>query len=114
MLAVTRPGAVLFVTSLFSSFITDVTSSVVEFHGEDLSRPSWGPYYYNIYSMERFKWYCRSFGARSIIDREFEIDMDLQCSNTGMGTYTRTLAGRKRLQSSGPLHMPWRFAAIFT
>jgi ubiquinone/menaquinone biosynthesis C-methylase UbiE len=112
MVKVVRPGGILFVTSLFSRFLINTTTSVVGYSGQNLSDPNWGPHFYNVYSMERFKWFCTKLGAKDVVDVEFEIDIELECQGTGMGTYTRRLSEGKLLQFSGPMLMPWRFVAI--
>lgn len=108
LFAVTRGW--LFVTSLFSDFDVDARIEVM-----DYGRPAdcQGPFFYNIYSLRRFRAYCEARGCKQFVSQDFEIDIDLAPHETyGMTTFTERLADGRRLQRSGPLLMPWKFVAI--
>jgi hypothetical protein len=80
----------------------------------DYARPAdcQGPFFYNIYSIRRFRDECLARGAREVVVHDFEIDVDLPPTFAGMQTYTMALADSRRLQCSGPLMMPWKFVAV--
>jgi SAM-dependent methyltransferase len=107
LMAVTRGWLV--VTSLFTDYDVDVRVEAT-----DRTRPEGcrGPFYYNVYGVSRFRDECFARGCREFVTEDFEIDVDLPSCSRGMQTYTRRLADGRRLQCSGPLHMPWKFAAI--
>ena len=107
LMAVTRGW--LFVTSLFTDFDIDADIRVT-----DYTRPegAQGPFPYNVYSAKRFAARCAELGAKEVASEDFEIDVDLPRAQQGVGTYTERLADGRRLQFSGPLHMPWKFFAI--
>ena len=107
LLKVTRNW--LFVTSLFTDFDVDAKIAVV-----DNTRSIEGePFYYNVYSLARFRSYCIASGTRQFVSEDFVIDIDLpQPERGGLNTYTLSLAGGRRLQFSGPLHLPWKFIGI--
>lgn len=108
LLAVTKGW--LFVTTLLTDFPVDTRTEVM-----DYGRPAdcQGPFYYNVYSLERFRAYCEARGCRQFVSQDFEIDIDLpRPPSYGMTTHTQALANGKRLQFSGPLHMPWKFVGI--
>jgi SAM-dependent methyltransferase len=108
LLAVTRGW--LFVTSLFTDFPVDAKIEVMDY---GRSADCQGPFYYNVYSLARFRHYCEEHGCRDFQSMDFEIDIDLPPSGRfGMTTFTKTLADGKRIQLSGPLHMPWKFIAM--
>jgi SAM-dependent methyltransferase len=108
LLAVT--GKWLFITGLFTDFNIDAKIEVMDY--------SWpvgtqGPYYYNVYGLDRFRAYCEAKGCQEFITQDFEIDIDLKPPESGgFGTYTETLSNGRRLQFTGPLLMPWKFIAI--
>jgi SAM-dependent methyltransferase len=108
LLAVT--GEWLFVTGLFTDFNVDAKIEVM-----DYSWPSGtqGPYYYNVYGLERFRAYCEARGCTEFISQDFQIDMDLPPPETkGFGTYTEMTTTGRRLQFTGPIFQPWKFIAI--
>lgn len=110
ILAVTRGW--IFVTSLFSEFNVDVFSNVFEYDDRGNQRED-SPYNYNVYSLNRFKNFCLSLGAREVIAEEFVMDIDLPVpEHRQMATYTVKDATQKRLQFSGPLFLPWKMVAI--
>jgi predicted amidohydrolase/SAM-dependent methyltransferase len=107
LLAVTRGWLV--VTSLFTTADIDAK---VEVFDHTLPEGCQGPFYYNVYSLERFRRQCAAAGCREFIVHDFEIDVDLPQPPRGMGTYTQLMADGTRLQRSGPLAMPWKFVAV--
>ena len=109
ILRVTRKWA--FVTSLFTNYRADVISRVYLYQCPPWDKPA--PYFYNVYCYERFYDFCLSHGASELINHDFVMDIDLpEPEGKGMGTYTKRLEEGKRMQFSGPMHMPWRFIAI--
>ncbi|MBF0547052.1 MAG: hypothetical protein HQM08_21605 [Candidatus Riflebacteria bacterium] len=79
----------------------------VEDHNS-LNKPK--EYFYNIYSLPLIKKSFAENGFDSFHFKKFEIDIDLDKSNPdGIGTFTEKLADGKRIQFSGPLHLPWYF-----
>lgn len=103
----------IFVTSLFSDFHVDVISEVFEYTKNNNDWEASYPYNYNVYSFERFHDFCLQHGAKEVIAKDFLIDIDLEPPmHKHMGTYTIRTLNQKRLQFSGPLHMPWKFIAI--
>jgi len=107
LLAVTRGWLV--VTSLFTTADVDAKVEVFDYTLPDGRQ---GPFYYNVYSLERFRRQCAARGCREFIVDDFEIDVDLPQPPRGMGTYTQLMADGTRLQRSGPLAMPWKFVAV--
>jgi len=108
LLAVT--GGWLILSSLFTDFPVDVMSEVM-----DYGRPPdcQGPFYYNVYSLERFRSQCEARGCRAFASQDFEIDVDLpRPTKYGMTTYTEALPNGRRLQFSGPLLQPWKFVGV--
>lgn len=110
LLAVTRGWLV--VTSLFTDFRVDAR---VEVRDYTWSADCQGPFYYNVYSLERFREFCEARGCRGFVSRDFEIDIDLPRPSTGgLRTYTERLVDGRRLQFTGPLLEPWKFVAVRT
>jgi hypothetical protein len=108
MLAVTREW--LFILNLFSE--TDV-DAFVQVTGRRAGPHSGFKAHYNVYSLPRFREFCRTLGAREIVAEPFEIDIDLpRPDHRGMGSWTERTADGRRLQLSGPLLMPWWFVAV--
>lgn len=104
---------VVFVTSLFTDFLVDARIEITQYE----EPPKWqgeGPYFYNVYCLERFRDFCIEHGAKRVVATDFQMDIDLiPPANRQMGTYTRRLEDGTRLQCSGPLLMPWKFVAIW-
>lgn len=108
LLAMTRGW--LIVTSLFTDSRIDATIQVTDY---TKSPECQGPFYYNVYSLDRFREHCEMRGAREFVARDFVMDVDLAPpADKGVGTYTRTLDEGTRLQFTGPIYMPWKFLAI--
>jgi hypothetical protein len=108
MLAVTRGWLVI--SSLFTDFPVDARIEVM-----DYGRPPdcQGPFFYNVYGVDRFRDFCMERGAEEMICQDFYIDIDLPPPQKyGMTTFTQRLEDGQRIQFSGPLHMPWKFVAI--
>jgi hypothetical protein len=108
MLAVTKGW--LFILNLFSDTDVDAFTEVVErMHGSRCGLKA----HYNVYSLRRFRKFCRQLGVREIIAEPLEIDIDLpRPDHGGMGTWTERTADGRRLQISGPLLMPWWLVAV--
>ncbi len=108
LLAVTRGW--LFVTSLFSDFRVDARVEIMDYTWPEECR---GPFFYNVYDLQRVREFCEARGCQEFITCDFEIDIDLpEPEKRGMGTYTRRLEGGRRLQFSGPLLQPWKILGI--
>lgn len=108
LLAVTKGWLV--VTSLFTDFYVDAR---VEIRDYTWSADCQGPFYYNVYSLARFRQFCEDRGCREFVSRDFEIDIDLpRPASGGLGTYTERLADGRRLQFTGPILQPWKFVAV--
>jgi SAM-dependent methyltransferase len=111
LMALTAPGGWLFVTSLFTDSLVDATIQIRQLQGPEFVAE--GPFYYNIYSIDRFEALCKALGASSVQVTDYLIDQDIpRPSHQHMGTYTERLADGRRLQVSGPLLMPWKVVAI--
>ncbi len=110
MMAVTRGW--IFITSLFSDFNVDAFSSVYEYDADGTPKKD-SPYNYNVYSLGKFAHFCKKEGARDVVAADFVIDVDLPVPrDRTMGTYTVKDMGGRRIQFSGPLHMPWKMIAV--
>jgi ubiquinone/menaquinone biosynthesis C-methylase UbiE len=108
LLAVTRGW--LFVLTLFAEGEID---AFIRIRGRMLGPQEGVVAHYNVYSLPRFKEFCRQHGAKEIIAEPFEMDIDIpRPDHGGMGTWTERLADGRRLQLSGSLTMPWWFVAV--
>jgi SAM-dependent methyltransferase len=108
LLGVTRGW--LFVSSLFTEFDVDVYNEAIDYTRHPSAQRGW---HFNAYSLRRFKDLCRAGGARQIVDREFEIDIDLPApASGGLNTYTQRREDGRRLQFTGPIFQPWRFVGV--
>jgi SAM-dependent methyltransferase len=107
LLAITKNWVII--SSLFTEFEIDARIEVIDYSRPDAVRE---PEYYNVYSLKRFREECELLGFTHFVSEEFEMDVDLPVEHRGRGTFTRTLADGRRLQFSGPLHLPWRFVAM--
>jgi SAM-dependent methyltransferase len=108
LLAVTRGWLV--VSSLFTDHEVDVFTNAVDYSRSADARRGW---HFNVYSLRRFRDLCRESGASEVIDREFDIDVDLPHHPTGgLNTYTERREDGRRLQFTGPIFQPWRFVAV--
>ena len=67
---------VTFVTSLFSDFLVDAQIEIKQYEEKNKWRGD-GPYFYNVYCFERFRDFCIKHGAKHVIAKDFEIDIDL-------------------------------------
>jgi hypothetical protein len=106
MMAVTDGWIVA--SSLFSESYYDAFVRVAN-RGDD-DEPD---HNYNVYSLPRLESFVRGLGAREFVAERFEIDVDLEPpTDGGMGTWTERTADGRRLQFSGPLHMPWWYVAV--
>lgn len=108
LLAVTRGW--LFITGLFSDFRVDARVEVMDY---TWPKDCQGPFFYNVYDVERVRQFCEARGCQEFVARDFEIDIDLPVpEGRGMGTYTRTMQDGRRLQFSGPLLQSWKVLGI--
>lgn len=108
LLTVTRGWLV--VSSLFSEFDVDVFTEAVDYSRASDAQRGWR---FNVYSLRRFSDLCRARGAREIVDRGFDIDIDLPPPATaGLNTYTEKREDGRRMQFTGPIFQPWRFVAV--
>lgn len=108
LLAITRGW--LFITTLLTDFPVDAKIQVMDY---SYAIDCQGPFYYNVYSLSRLRAYCEKLGCKQFESQDFDIDIDLPLPEKyAMTTYTKTLADGKRIQLSGPLHMPWKFVGI--
>jgi ubiquinone/menaquinone biosynthesis C-methylase UbiE len=108
LLRVTRGWLV--VSSLFTEFDVDVFNDAVDYTRPSDAQQGW---HFNAYSLRRFRDLCRAGGAREIVDREFEIDIDLpRPAEGGLNTYTQRREDGQRLQFTGPIYQPWRFVGV--
>jgi SAM-dependent methyltransferase len=74
--------------------------------------PELPPYHMNVYSLNRMRAFCEGHGGREFRSEPFDIDIDLpRPASGGLGSYTERLADGRRLQFTGPVHLPWRFVA---
>jgi SAM-dependent methyltransferase len=100
----------LCITSLFTDAEVDATIELMDYTKAPGRQ---GPFWYNVYSLPRFRAYCEAAGCRAFVSQDFEIDIDLPPPPTpGLATYTRRLDTGQRLQFSGPLLMPWKFVGV--
>ena len=105
-LRVTRGWLVM--SSLFTELDVD-TECLVYDH---TTVPELPPYHMNVYSLNRMRALCESHGCHEFRSEPFDIDIDLpRPASGGLGTYTERTADGRRLQFSGPVHLPWRFIA---
>lgn len=109
LLAVTREW--IFISSLFGNHNLDVVCEI-----RDYTRPQAGgkkPLNYVILDERRFADRCQELGVKEVRFEEFSIDIDLSPpAEGGLGTHTVKDAQGQRLQFSGPVFMPWKFAAL--
>ena len=111
-LSLLKPGGIVFVTSLFNDFLVDARIEVTQYSPDNPAN-GWGPFFYNVYSLDRFRQSCMELGASEVRAKDFEMDVDLPMpTDRQMGTFTRVLRDGSRLQFSGPLLMPWKFLAV--
>jgi SAM-dependent methyltransferase len=70
-------------------------------------------FYYNVYSLPKFKEFVYNLGAKNIDITDFELDIDLEKPFIDtMGTYTEKLVDGRRLQISGVVLMQWKIIRI--
>ena len=95
------------VSSLFTDFDVEVRTEAF-----DLTTPDLPPFYMHVFSLSRIRRLCAAQGYEEFVSQDFDMDIDLPPpESNGLGTYTRTLDGR-RLQFSGPVFLPWKFIAV--
>lgn len=112
VLSMAKPGGAVFILSLFTDALVDAKIELKQYRDERFDQFD-GPFYYNVYSIDRFVQECRRRGAARVEAVDFDIDQDLpRPAHRHMGTYTERLADGRRLQLSGPLLMPWKFAIV--
>jgi SAM-dependent methyltransferase len=102
----------VFISSLFTDCLVDAHIEVNQYDSATNWNPE-GPYFYNVYCLDKFRDFCEDLGAKRVTALDFQIDVDLAPpSHRHMSTYTRKLSDGTRLQCSGPLWLPWKFVAI--
>jgi SAM-dependent methyltransferase len=109
LFAVSQRWVVL--SSLFNDKRMDVETHIRDYvrYGDDTRQE----HIYTNLCTKRFRETCLGLGARDVIFRDFDIGIDLAGpAEGGLGTYTRRLEDGGRLQFSGAVYMPWKFAAI--
>jgi ubiquinone/menaquinone biosynthesis C-methylase UbiE len=112
LLGMAKTGGVVFISSLFSDFLVDAYIKITQYKEGEFGNGE-GPYFYNVYCLDRFREHCVGLGASQVVVVDFEIDEDLPLPDTRqMGTYTRKLEDGRRLQFSGSLLMPWKLVAV--
>lgn len=103
----------IIITSLFTDFNIDANTLIYEYSKDNKQWKSNKPYYYNIYCYNKFRDFCMKNNALEVISQDFVIDIDLpKPKNNIMKTYTIKTESSKRIQFSGPLHMPWKMIII--
>ena len=106
----------IFLSSLFTDKRMDVITGIrdyTRFAEDSFAQDSRQLIFYNTFCMDRFRRVAAQLGAQEVIFRDFEIGIDLTGPvEGGIGTYTEGLADGRRLQFSGAVFMPWKFAAL--
>ena len=106
----------VFVSSLFTNKRMDVIAGIrdyTRFAEDSFAEGSEHLFFYNTFCMDRFRRIAAQLGAKEVIFRDFEINIDLVGPAAGgIGTYTEKLEDGRRLQFSGAVFMPWKFAAL--
>ncbi len=101
----------IFISSLFYEGDIDFEIKVREYQREAGKKGF--NCYYNVYSLPRFKDFCRQLGAKKTKVYDFEMPIDLKKPPLDqMGTYTEKLANGRRLQISGVILMSWKIIQI--
>lgn len=101
----------VFISSLFTDRRMDVTAQIRDYarFGEDSKEY----HTYSTFCVDRFRRVAAALDVKEVIFRDFEISIDLEGpAEGGIGTYTAKLADGHRLQFSGAVFMPWKFAAL--
>ncbi len=101
----------IFLSSLFTDKHMDVTAQIRDYvrFGEDSKETIT----YNVLCESRFRRVAEQLGAKEVLFRDFSIGLDLVGpAEGGIGTYTSKLDDGRRLQFSGAVFMPWKFAAL--
>lgn len=101
----------IFLSALFTDKQMDVTSLIRDYvrFGKD-SKES---LLYSVFCMSRFRRVCAELGVKEVIFRDFEISIDLAGpAQGGVGTYTVKREDGVRLQFTGAVYLPWKFAAL--
>ena len=100
------------ITSLFCDFRIDCIRQV-HLYDDAWIEAADSPYFYNVYSLPRFRRFCLANGAKDVIAEDFDIDIELPVpADRGMGTYTVKAADGRNLQFSGSLAMPWKMVLV--
>lgn len=98
-------------SSLFTESLVEVKCSFRD-HSRPLGMNSYFPGEYNIYPLDLTRRTLADLGYTEFKQASFEIDIDLpEPDHGGIGTYTVPTSSGRRLQFSGPMHMPWYFIA---
>jgi ubiquinone/menaquinone biosynthesis C-methylase UbiE len=106
----------VFLSSLFTNKRMDVITGIrdyTRFPENSFAQDSRQLIFYNTFCMDRFERIAAHLGAKEVVFRDFEISIDLTGpAEGGIGTYTKRLEDGRRLQFSGAVFMPWKFAAL--
>jgi SAM-dependent methyltransferase len=109
LMGVTRDW--VFLSSLFTDKRMDVVAHLRDYVRFGEGSTEYLPY--NTFCMDRFRRIATKLGAKEVIFRDFEITIDLTApTEGGIGTFTAKLEDGRRLQFSGAIFMPWKFAAL--
>lgn len=101
----------IFLSALFYDGDIDFEIKVKEFKTET-SKNRFN-YYYNVYSLPRFKEFVQSCGIKNMEVYNFEIDTDIpRGSIDHMSTFTENLANGKKLQISGNIIQSWKIIRL--
>ncbi len=101
----------IFLSSLFYDGDIDFETKVREYQTE-VGKAKFN-YYFNVYSLPKFKDFIFKLGAKNLEVFDFEIDVDIPKPPLNqIGTYTEKLENGKRLQISGSIIQSWKIIRI--
>lgn len=101
----------IFLSSLFYDGDIDFDIKVREYQTE-IGKEKFN-YYFNVYSLPKFKNFVLDLGAKNIEVFDFEINVDIEKPPINqIGTYTEKLENGKRLQISGNIIQSWKILRI--
>lgn len=101
----------IFISSLFYDGDIDFEIKVREYQTE-VGKKKFN-YYFNVYSLPRFKNFVSDLGAKNMEVFDFEINTDIEKPPINqVGTYTEKLENGKRLQISGNIIQSWKILRI--
>jgi hypothetical protein len=98
-------------SSLFTESHVEV-KCVIRDHSRGLGESPYFPAEYNVYPLDLVRSRFTALGYTQFVYEPFEIDIDLpKPAHGGLATFTEKTIDGRRLQFSGPIHMPWYFVA---